>query len=515
MTRQGPSRREFLSSTGALVAGALTANEAGACLPLFRRRTYCVPAPGPGISMPQLRVRRDIASLNTQQLNAFKQGVAAMKMLPANDTSSWAFQANIHGMMGPATNPLFKQCEHGTLHFLTWHRGYLYFFERILRKMSGYSELTLPYWNWRAAPSLPAAFRLPADATNTLFEGSRSINDGSALPPAVVVTSVNNALNTVPFGPVPGMSFSSRLESPHGIIHGMVGGIMGGVATSANDPIFWLHHGNIDRLWDYWLTLGGGRLNPSDTAFLDKTYSFADENGATVAMKVRDMLTSAQLGYRYDNVPNPAAMAYQTRGSRQFEVLGQPVEKAKPEPQIVATSAKGERGVPQPLEAVQSKPLGFKPERVKLDLLPDRAPALRTAVEAAAKGREGKVLLEIQGISFAEVPNFTYGVYLNLPEDETDPRRIQQHYVGAVNFFGRGEGHGHDGAKPFTETFDASGTVARLQQARRWNPEALTVTLRPLTVIPPRGQEDELKKRSEDSATKAKMSYKRVDLVVP
>jgi hypothetical protein len=32
--------------------------------------------------------------------------------------------------------------------------------------------------------------------------------------------------------------------------------------TAAQDPIFWLHHANIDRLWERWLQLGGGRANP-------------------------------------------------------------------------------------------------------------------------------------------------------------------------------------------------------------------------------------------------------------
>jgi tyrosinase len=37
----------------------------------------------------------------------------------------------------------------------------------------------------------------------------------------------------------------------HNTGHNFIGGHMGG-AFSPNDPIFWLHHANVDRLWDLW-----------------------------------------------------------------------------------------------------------------------------------------------------------------------------------------------------------------------------------------------------------------------
>lgn len=44
---------------------------------------------------------------------------------------------------------------------------------------------------------------------------------------------------------------------PHNTVHVMVGGL-GGIMTDPNyaalDPLFWLHHCNIDRLWSAWLT---------------------------------------------------------------------------------------------------------------------------------------------------------------------------------------------------------------------------------------------------------------------
>ena len=37
---------------------------------------------------------------------------------------------------------------------------------------------------------------------------------------------------------------------------------MGAVPTSARDPIFWLHHANVDRLWSAWMK-GANRILPA------------------------------------------------------------------------------------------------------------------------------------------------------------------------------------------------------------------------------------------------------------
>lgn len=40
----------------------------------------------------------------------------------------------------------------------------------------------------------------------------------------------------------------------HNRVHVLVGGTMGDVSVSANDPIFWLHHANVDRIFEMWLS---------------------------------------------------------------------------------------------------------------------------------------------------------------------------------------------------------------------------------------------------------------------
>src|SRR5438445_10142519 len=157
MSPEPLSRRQFITVAGTIAASGIASARAGTCR--RRRRGGSPQSPQRRLFASSLRVRPDIASLSEEQLGSLRNGVAAMKALPASDPRSWRFQANMHGTLGPATSPLFNQCEHGTLLFLAWQRGYLYYFERILRQAAGEPSLTLPYWDWPASPTLPDAFR--------------------------------------------------------------------------------------------------------------------------------------------------------------------------------------------------------------------------------------------------------------------------------------------------------------------------------------------------------------------
>ena len=72
-------------------------------------------------------------------------------------------------------------------YFLPWHRMYVYFLERIIRKVSGHANFTLPYWNYSNAavtsgPRMPTAFRLPALSTNPLFRTNRNAGTNGGSP---------------------------------------------------------------------------------------------------------------------------------------------------------------------------------------------------------------------------------------------------------------------------------------------------------------------------------------------
>ena len=100
--------------------------------------------------------------------------------------------------------------------------------------------------------------------------------------------------------------FRRRLEAtPHGAIHCGIGstgcgsGLMGAIPSAALDPIFYLHHANIDRLYECWMNVNPTGRRPTDNAILNRSYSFIDAGGAVRQRRVRDMLTLSQLGYGY------------------------------------------------------------------------------------------------------------------------------------------------------------------------------------------------------------------------
>jgi tyrosinase len=447
------------------------------------------------------RVRKNIMTLSATELASLQKGVEVMKSRPASDPTSWAFQRAIHATPAATANPLHNQCEHGSLWFFAWHRAYIFRFEAILRKASGDPNLTLPYWDWTNNRSLPSSFRQPmvGGVANSLFHASRSpqMNAGALLPTSVVVTDRSNVLDEISYAAFNG-GFD---ESPHGAIHVLVGGNTGDlsfVPRAALDPIFYLHHCNVDRNWDIWLNMGGGRQNPTDATFLEKEYSLADENGATVTFKVKDNLTSAQLGYAYDDTANPP-----TPGPLES------IDGTMPELVQLATS-----DVPGLEGSGGEIPLGLEPKEVKLTLNDGAAVAIDSSLESAAG--MAPVFIEIDDVSFEAMPGFAYAAFLNLPAGETDADRADLHYLGSINFFGKdhahgaAHAHGHAATHKFAVRFRAARTILRLKEAGVWAPGEMRVTLKPVTVVTSSDQKEAQQTELKAASDAAKVTIKRI-----
>ena len=121
------------------------------------------------------------------------------------------------------------------------------------------------------------------------------------------------------YGRIPGPTgFTFQLEQqPHNLMHVEVGGEgwMSDPRMAARDPIFWLHHANIDRLWKRWIQLEGGRTNPTaDPTWMNSKFAFYDEEKRRVEMTGAQVLeTVPQLDYRYDDDPPLIVVAGQDR----------------------------------------------------------------------------------------------------------------------------------------------------------------------------------------------------------
>ncbi len=347
--------------------------------------------------------RHNVTSPDGQKaLSSYAKGVEAMLKLPADHPQNWFRNAFIHLM----------DCPHGNWWFYVWHRGYLGYFERTIRVLSGDDSFAMPYWDWTQQPQIPdSMFDGVLSPTDKAFEpytgnlaaftslikqvlssywnslssaqhaqlnarGYKTFNDlwndvtgftasipgggGISGNQAFMITcgarylSRDNpklddktAYNVSPFVIDAGLlpidfynaanylsftssktpshnsqpggsnSFSTLEGLPHNKVHNYIGGVgqidPGPYGNMTNflspvDPIFFLHHANIDRLWDVWTRKQRARKLPYLPTGQDlKTLSeepflfYVDGTGNYVGTsKAGDYLSTEVFDYDYE-----------------------------------------------------------------------------------------------------------------------------------------------------------------------------------------------------------------------
>ncbi len=427
-------RRRFITTAGAAAALAsggelLTAQPASAAL----------------------LTRRDISTLTASDpiILAYEAGIKAMRALSAsnpNDPRGWTYQAGIHASTLPP-KPNWNQCEHGDYWFWPWHRMYLYWFERIVRHMAKSPSWALPYWNYSAGAAqrvLPAMFRT---TSSVLYTPNRNpgINAGtSSLPASAVVTGPGMALTNF-------ANASSSLEStPHNIVHVSIGGWMASVPTAAQDPIFYLHHSNMDRLWNLWLAQAGGRTDPlSDTTWKTRTYTFYDENATAVHMTPCDVLRAAQqLSYQYQGEP-PQVNEYCLQ-------------------RIVCCIHVN------PLTLLHAEPIVLQSGVTKTPIsLKQTLPRLRTFVRGGTKS-----VLQLENIVTDRQPGVYWEVYFG--PSGAAPNPAGPYFVGNLALFSAGiKSEAHHGFQPAHLSLPINGALAAASEA---NPDEFALTFVPRSV---------------------------------
>ena len=219
--------------------------------------------------------RKDQASLSEVEQQRF---LCAFNVLVNNGTLGPL--VDLHG--DPAHQP------HTTQRFLPWHRIYLLKLEQALRAI--HPDVSLPYWDWTKASEqdIPAWL---AGVTPTVVTPTQTINvtrfPQTSADLALIASNTPNALAQTDF-----TNFTSLLQGIHNSVHVWVGGSMGSVPTAPADPIFWMHHCNIDRLWWVWQTTAG---NAGKNPILSGAAAIMDPWPNTEA-DTRDIAT---LGYTY------------------------------------------------------------------------------------------------------------------------------------------------------------------------------------------------------------------------
>ena len=453
--------------------------------------------------------------------------VGSMWRYSEDDPTSYYFQAAMHwwpkypGQIPPSPyDQRWSHCTHGPAQvepfFLPWHRAYIYFFELIVqarvKSLGGPENWTLPYWNysyssggpgqpWPRA-NLPWAFcqaTLPDGRVNPLY-----IDDLAkrGLQPKDPQTGDTMYLDPgVPFfagawAQGEYFGFNATLDGrPHGRVHTYTGtgnqenpgqGWMTSTVTASFDPVFWLHHAEIDRFWVGWNALG--RANPDDPRWLDATGDpFRDTRwnfwssprlADSIVIYPGQMVDPANLGddfpysYQYENLPqDPPRVAGRRRVAQAVPALA----RRAPVPADADTREL----------AASDGPVELRGEPASIDLpLGDDAREVVGRISEDAADEAPRVVLHVDDLA-AERPALDYEIYLDYPEANAETQGDVPNFVGHLASFGAEHHHAHGGGENDHEhhgvgaRYELTALIGLLRQEGQWDDERATVTFVP------------------------------------
>ncbi len=257
-----------------------------------------------------MAVKRFDISKNAQALDKYIEGVWLLKKeTQAGQTLNtydryvkWHADAMME--MTPLGNSQGRNAAHSGPVFLPWHRMYLNSLEKDLQRVLNDNTFGLPYWNWGEDGMLPTNQQANTNTWMKLGGAGSPVSNGpfkfdinnpnspdnwiikvEMLSNTSVVTNSHRGLERIlgtqwqdklPTTPevkqalsianydtpswdrLSSNSFRNVLEGwtgttnrLHNGVHVWVGGDMLR-GHSPNDPIFFLHHCNVDRIWAFW-----------------------------------------------------------------------------------------------------------------------------------------------------------------------------------------------------------------------------------------------------------------------
>ncbi|PYI33283.1 tyrosinase [Aspergillus indologenus CBS 114.80] len=267
------------------------------------------PRPGPTVdsnlyggdcTRERLQTRKEWRNLDRSQQEAYLDAVQCLIDLPAETgmaytTSRWSDLQALHRYY---TNTEYGDVIHNVGQFLPWHRYLLHIHETLLREQCGYTG-PMVWWNEQADADTGDLFRSPmwnddsfgGDGTEpancvadgrfadlTQYIGPFDNNTERCLErewdSPLGVRNVNSTMVGQCFDLTSYTPFWQCVASyPHKGVHQAVGGLMADVKASPGDPMFYIHHAFIDRLWYTWqmvdpdtrlFAMGGTSVNYTD-----------------------------------------------------------------------------------------------------------------------------------------------------------------------------------------------------------------------------------------------------------
>lgn len=477
----------------------------------------------------------------------YARGVAAMKARALAEPTSWRFYGAIHGLdpqlwqllgyLSPS-DPLpdtalvrrfWKQCQHGSWYFLPWHRGYLLAFEANIRaeviKLGGPTDWALPYWNYFKPDQfqLPPAFTSPdwpdGQGDNPLFVPQRygPNDDGDVFVP---VNQINlEAMNDPDFtgvdsGGSPGFGgvdtgfahggqVHGGIETqPHDWVHGLVGGsdpqsqlpgLMSDPDTAGLDPIFWLHHANLDRLWEVWRENPPAHVDPTAPNWVngpggigERIFSMPMPDGTSWDYTPSEMTDLGKLGYTYDDL-SPAVPTPQPALRLQRLGVAPMAAQAMVEGKTAMTRAKNVE-----LVGASQEPLRIMGNEARTSV--DLDQSVRRKVSASLLGaQEGappdRVFLNLENVR-GLVDSTAFNVYVGLPEG-ANPADHPELLAGSIALFGARKAtlaDGEHGGQGLTFVLEITKIVDALHLQDALDVDSLNVRIVPVKPVPEAAQ---------------------------
>ena len=404
-------------------------------------------------------VRHDILTPTGQEMLAvYADALRLMQAMGPDNPNSWMWTwythfvdgttnkaAEVTRIWGETVTPqrtlaeeVWNTCQshagQNSSYFLPWHRFYTWVLERIVRKVTGRTDFAMPYWNYTSSDPahrgvVPMQFRMPDDPVfGILYKANRTSLANSGQPIHMNQTgdamNIDDAMAKTNYNTVGSvMGFCRSIDSGiHGRIHTLVGNTrgMGSVPYAGNDPLFFVHHANVDRMWASWNK--NGNKNPTDAVaypWITNQFALADASGARLARNSSQLFSALALGYDYDAFfPRPPATTPST-------------------PPATTLAAKAVSGAQKVASAVNMVNLGASPTTVKLARAANARKTALLGLDTDAR----RTYLVLRKLHAWKQPGVLFHVYLcESPNAKTDAA----HYVGNINFFDA-EFHDHGG----------------------------------------------------------------------
>jgi Common central domain of tyrosinase/Polyphenol oxidase middle domain len=187
---------------------------------------------------------------------------------------------------------------HANWFFLPWHRAFLHFHERILQSVLG-DDFRLPVWEWDRCNDVPSFY---ADWAGSRLKVQYSSKDlGGQITKGVLQAWLQSTETSNFLGGA--QSQPHAMTGPHQLVHNTFGALMDIPQKAALDPLFYTHHANMDRFWEFWRKTT--HAQETDADWLNQRFGFYDPDGTAVSIQVKDLLDLDSLGYFYPSMPDP------------------------------------------------------------------------------------------------------------------------------------------------------------------------------------------------------------------